>query len=108
MASFLLYSFIFWLCCLGWFLLIQKPIFILYNLKGHGSELHENSLVGVYLHGIRSDAIVASYLSAVPLIYGAIATVIPVLPFQPVMIAYTGIVALTLGLLTAADAALYP
>ena len=80
----------------------------MYNLKGHGSELHENSLVGVYLHGIRSDAIVASYLSAVPLIYGAIATVIPVLPFQPVMIAYTGIVALTLGLLTASDAALYP
>ncbi len=107
-ASFLAYAAAFWIGCMIWFMLIQKPIFMFYNRKGHEDALHADSILGVYTFGLRSDAIVSSYLTAIPLIIGALATMIPAIPFFWIMRGYIAVIALAMGLLTAGDAALYP
>ena len=108
MMSFLILATAFWLYCAAFFCVIQKPLFGLYNHKSMAPG--DNSLRNIsriYTHGFVSDAIVASYLTAVPLLLGALHTLLPYFNLLTLLIIYCAIAALAVGALVAADTALY-
>lgn len=108
MLTFLIIASAYWLLAMLWFAMVQKPIFCAYNRRGSSSPLSLRDIMAVYRHGIPTDAIISSYLAALPLLISLAATLIP--GFNPfwVLTAYNLIIAIALGLLTVADALLYP
>jgi len=94
-----------WNCL--YFLLVQKPLFMAVNSKASDGPVRGKDIRNVYRHGFVSDAIVSSYLSAVPLITITLRAMIPMGWFSPVMTAYNIIISLAVGLLTAGDTLLY-
>lgn len=108
MFSFIVISAIFWIFTAAWFLVVQKPVFALYNRRLSAGQLTAASLAGAWRHGFVSDAIVVSYLTALPLVAGALSTMVPAVAFTPVITVVSVIVSLAVGLLVTADAALYP
>lgn len=106
--SFTIISAIFWIFTAAWFVVVQKPIFAIYNRKQSSAPLTPASLAGAWRHGFVSDAIVSSYLTGLPLIAGALSTIVPAVGFMPVMTAVGIVTSLAVGLLVTADAALYP
>lgn len=94
-----------WNCL--YFLTVQKPLFMIVNGGGTGNRVGVSGLLSIYRHGFRSDAIVASYLSAMPLIAVTVRAMMPVGWFEPVMTVHNLLIALAIGLLTAGDTLLY-
>lgn len=96
-----------WLWAAIFFCLVQKPIFGLMNRRISASRVSFGDTLRVYRHGFVSDAIIASYLSAIPMLLGFVKVIWPGFPLGGVMIGYNIIVAIAMGLLTVADATLY-
>ncbi len=108
MFSFIIPALIYWVFSALWFVVIQKPLFGWYNRRSSSGPLALRDVAAVYRHGFVSDAIVASYMTAVPLVLGLISAMLPIVNFAAMLTAYNIVMALAIGLLTVADAALYP
>ena len=107
MFSFLSLAVACWTGALLWFAVVQKPLFGWYNRRSSAEPLTLRCAGAVYRHGFVSDAIVASYLAALPLLTGAACTLLPGASPHALLTAYNMLISLALGLLVAADTALY-
>lgn len=106
--TFIILTAAYWLTAAAWFELIQKPLFGLLNTRSSApGGLSGSSVRAAYRHGFVSDAIVASYLTAIPLIIGALATFIGQFPLLTVLGVYNVLIALAIGLIATSDALLY-
>lgn len=106
--TFIILTAAYWLTAAAWFELIQKPLFGLLNTRSSApGGLSGSSVRAAYRHGFVSDAIVASYLTAIPLIIGALATFIGRFPLLTVLGVYNALIALAIGLIATSDALLY-
>ena len=106
--TFIILTAAYWLTAAAWFELIQKPLFGLLNTRSSApGGLSARSVWAAYRHGFVSDAIVASYLTAIPLIIGAQATFIGRFPLLTVMSVYNALIAIVIGLIATSDALLY-
>lgn len=108
MFSFIIIAAVYWFFCAAWFSLVQKPIFGIYNRRESQTPLTDSDVAAVYSHGFVSDAIIASYLTAIPLVVGAVAMMIPAVPLHAILTGYNVIIAIAIGLLAVADTLLYP
>lgn len=105
--EFLPYAAAYWLLCCFYFLVVQKTLFALRNHGASAAAITGTDIAGVYRHGVRSDAIVASFLTAIPLLISAVAgTIGGCTPLVPLTI-YNAVAALAVGLATVADTVLY-
>lgn len=96
-----------WIWSTLFFWLIQKPVFSVVNLKSSSSKPLLADVVKIYRKGAVSDFIIASYLSAVPIIAGYIGIVFPSFNFNWILIPYAIIAGIAIGLITVGDTALY-
>lgn len=107
MFSFALASLAYWIFCLLWFSLIQKPIFGIYDRVCAQNTIKLSDILKVYRYGNVSDRIIASYLTTIPMIIGMIGTMTCGVGSQIAITSYNAILALAMGLLAVSDAALY-
>lgn len=105
--SFLVPALAYWLFCVAWFSIVQKPMFGFFNRKSARRNPGLKDIAAVYRHGNVSDRIIASYLTAIPLLAGAIGAVTSPFVAATVLTVYNVIIALALGLLVTADTVLY-
>ena len=93
--------------CFAIFLLIQKPVFLLYNWNHGTSAMSLADWGAVYYHGFAIDLASAGYLTALPLLLVWASLLLPRFRVVPWLKVYNLIVAICLALITTADAALY-
>lgn len=89
------------------FLLIQKPLFFLYNWSHGGSLCSVSDLVQIYRHGLRLDLATSAYLTAIPALLLAVKSFISRFDAVKIWRIYNIIIGILLGLITIADASLY-
>lgn len=107
MAKFLLFPLLYWLVCLLWFLLIQKPLFWLWNRRSTSRKISSADVLRVFRKGAISDCIIASYLTAIPLIATFVGSMTSAVNQATVITVYNVIISLVIGLLVVGDTALY-
>ncbi|MDE6782852.1 MAG: hypothetical protein K2J17_03920, partial [Paramuribaculum sp.] len=76
------------------------------NRKGRSCAISARNWLDTLRHGSRSDAIIASYLTALPLLISAAATCCGLNPFWPLTV-YFIIAGLVTGLISVGDSVLY-
>lgn len=108
MLSLILFIAVYFIGLLLYFQLIQRPLFVLYNRKADDTTIRAKDMWQMECHGLRSDIIVASYLTAIPLIAATVQAFIDTTFLPAFMIGYNIIAGLILGLGTVVDTALYP
>lgn len=89
------------------FLLIQKPLFMLYNWRKADLTQTRNELRGIYCHGLVLDMAAAGYLLLVPILLLAVAQVCANWPFAHVITIYNLVISLLLSLIVVTDTILY-
>lgn len=107
MFSFAIITLAYWVFCILWFSLVQKPIFGVYDRMCALQSIRVRDVLNVYFHGNISDCIIASYLSAIPLIISVVGVMTCGAGSQVAITAYNAIIAAAMGLLAISDAALY-
>lgn len=106
MFEFLAYSLAVWIWTTLFCLIVQKPLFLILNHKSHSGPVTAIHWLRTVRHGVRSDAIIASYLTALPLLISAVATCFAASPLW-ILVIYYIIAGVALGLLAVGDAVLY-
>lgn len=106
MFEFLAYSLAVWIWTTLFYLLVQKPLFLSLNHRSHSGVIIARNWLDTIRHGIRSDAIIASYLTALPLLISAVATCLGLNPFWLIAV-YFIIAGIAAGLIAVGDAVLY-
>lgn len=96
--------FIIFLCS---FLLIQKPLFLLYNWEQGTAAMSLGDWIDVYYNGLAIDLASAGYLTVFPLFLVWVSLLWSRFPTKFSLKVYNLIVAICLALITIADAALY-
>ena len=107
MTSILIFALAFWTLCLLFFMLIQKPIFSIVNRRCAKESISIRDIAEVYRHGTLTDAIVASYLTALPLIMVLVNTFTHGTWINWALLVYSAVIAVALGALTVSDTVLY-
>lgn len=107
MWDFIIFTAAYFALCTLFFCVLQKPLFGIYNRHSNTQRLSIRDINNVYTHGIRSDFIIASYLTAIPLLASTIYTLIPHFNIQTVLCIYNGIMALAISLIVMSDTILY-
>ena len=97
----------YYLLCLAVFLVIQKPVFLLYNWSHGTSACTMSNMFNIYYHGFAIDMASAGYLTAIPLLLVWASMLIPRFPLKSCIKVYNIIIAICLALIITADAALY-
>lgn len=92
----------YWLLAAAFFIVLQKPFFILSNNKKELKHLPD-----IIAHGAISDAIIASYLCAVPTVLLCACAIYPCAAIKTIFLVYNILSAILIGLITTADACLY-
>lgn len=95
------------LLCMGLFLCIQKPVFMIYNLLRGGTACTFGDLAGIYHHGLALDAATAAYLSVIPLGVLCLHLAFPAYNPRKTLLIYDGAIALLLSVVTLTDTCLY-
>ncbi len=93
--------------CLCLFLLLQKPIFLLYNWGHGGSLCAPSDWALLYYHGFALDLATAAYLTIIPLLLVAVHWFVPRFRAGRWLKAYDAVIALLLAVITVVDASLY-
>ena len=107
MTEYILFAVAFWCWCVLFFILIQKPLFLFLNRENCPEKITFSSYLQVIRHGFVSDAIVASYLCAVPLILGLIHFLFPSSNLSAMMLPYNILAAPAVAIISLGDAVLY-
>lgn len=107
MFGFALFTVIYFCYCVIFFELVQKPAFGAYNRVANTERLTAGDVRRVYSHGFVSDLIIASYLTAIPLLLSAIHTLIPFFSIGIVLTVYNVLVSLAVALICVSDTLLY-
>lgn len=88
------------------FLLIQKPLFLIFSLPDN-VQLSAPEVWHIYRHGLTLDLAACAYLSAIPLILYILSVWIPKLKTNRIFTVYNCMIAFVLALLIVADCVLY-
>lgn len=88
------------------FLLIQKPLFLIFSLPDN-VQLCASEVWHIYRHGLTLDLAACAYLAAIPLILYILSVWIPKLKVNRIFKIYNCIIAFALALLIVADCVLY-
>lgn len=107
MLYFLLYTTAFFILSVAYFALVQKPFFGLYNKAVMREKLSLSSIGQTYAHGVVSDFIIASYLTAIPMLVTGFHTLFPFFNLHVVLSVINAIIALIVALITVSDTLLY-
>lgn len=106
--SFLILPAAYFIFALIYFLLVQKPLFFMLNKGCNKQKVSAADVFQVYRHGIKSDFIIASYLSFIPLILSTLRQIGGhVINLDLLLLIYNSIIAVAVTLITCADAVLY-
>lgn len=89
------------------FLLVQKPIFILYNQSFLPADFSASDIWQIYLHGLRLDLATSAYLTAVPLLLVMAKQFSMRMDVFKIWKIYNTLMALLLAIITVVDASLY-
>lgn len=108
MFRLILYIATYFIGIVAFFQLIQRPLFILYNRKSVDGTITLRDFADMERHGLRSDLIVASYLTAIPLIVVTIQCFVKWQFLGGFMLVYSILAGILLGVATMADTGLYP
>lgn len=99
---------VFYFCfCVIFFEVIQKPLFCFYNRKSNMERPSLGDWRRIYSHGFVTDLIVASYLTAVPLLLVWIHSHLPYFNLYWLLTSYNVFLSLAVALIVVADVALY-
>ncbi len=107
MWEFILFTAAYFIFCTAFFCIFQKPLFGIYNRRSNAQTLQLRDVCDIYTHGIRSDFIIASYLTAIPLLLSTLYTVCPYFNIHTVLGVYNAITALAIALIVVSDTILY-
>lgn len=88
------------------FILVQRPLFLIYNAGSLPANWSVGDIVQIYLHGFTLDVASAGYLVALPCLM-AIASLFTGWHVRRAMLAYNVIAALLLAMITAGDTVMY-
>lgn len=97
----------YFIALLAIFLLVQKPIFLLYNHALIPEDFSIGELWQIYLHGLRLDIATAAYITAFPLLMVMAGQFSSRLKVFKVWKIYNIIIAFILAVITVVDASLY-
>lgn len=89
------------------FLLIQKPMFLLYNRQKANTAQTRHELRAIYRHGLLLDIAAVGYLQLIPILLLTVAQVYANWPFATVLAIYNFLIAIILALIVVADTVLY-
>lgn len=95
------------LACVVFFLILQRPLFCIYNRSLNTSRLSMKDVWMIYRYGYKTDLKVAAYLTMFPLLIVWIHAHFPLFNSYPVLLACDVLLALTVALATVADTVLY-
>ena len=107
MFGFVLFTVIYFCYCVLFFEVVQKPTFGLYNRVVNTENLTAGDIRQVYSHGFVSDLIIASYLTALPLLVSGLHTLLPCFNAGTVLLIYNIIISITVSLICVSDTLLY-
>jgi hypothetical protein len=95
--------FLFWLL----FFALTRGVFLLYHAR-LSQQLPGTTVLGTFVYGLRLDASVAAYMSAIPFLLFIVASLWgPRFPLQRIVSSYTAFIGTMLTLLVTADLELY-
>ena len=107
MEKYVLFIILYFGFILAFFELLQKPLFCLYNRSTNSAKMSLRDVWQVYSHGFVTDCIIASYLTAIPVLSVWAYSHYPFYNFQGWFIFYNAVIALAVSMLVVADVALY-
>lgn len=107
MFYFVIYTISFFLFCTLFFLILQKPFFGWHNRITTREKISCSDMRRVYSRGIVSDFIIASYLSALPMLLSGLHTLLPYFNLNIVLTVVNILLALVVALITVSDTLLY-
>ena len=107
MWEFILFTAAYFIFCTAFFCIFQKPLFGAYNRRSNAQRLQLHDVCDIYTHGIRSDFIIASYLTAIPLLVSTVYTLCPWFNVHTVLSVYNLLTALAIALIVVSDTILY-
>lgn len=96
----------FCLCCL-FFIVVQRPLFYLYNRSLNTDPVTRRDFKDIYRYGVRTDLKVGVYLTSVPVLLLWIFAHAPVFDVTSWLRAYDVVAVVLVTLLSVADTALY-
>lgn len=108
MFSFLVIAAFYWIGCAFWFQIVQKPAFGIHCRKLAVKPITLKTVADIYRNGFNTDAILASYLTAIPLLIATLRQLFPAFEILPILTVYNILVAPVIGLGSSADIVLYP
>ncbi len=107
MERFVLFIISYFGVCVLFFEMIQKPLFGFYNRRANREKMRVSDCMQIYSHGLVTDLIMASYLTALPLLLACVHVHLPYFNLYPWLTGCNVILSLVVGLITVADTALY-
>lgn len=107
MTSYLLYILLHFIVCVLFFVLLQRPAFIMVNKATSDEKITGSETVKITKAGLASDLAAAAYLTAPSLLVLWAHAHAPFFALNPVLLVCEGIVALIMSLITIADTVLY-
>lgn len=107
MLKLILIPLIFYASAVMLFTLIQRPMFTAYNRKSNKGNIRFNDILHIFKYGVKTDFIVASYLTAIPLLLCCAQAFIPAAFLKTALMAYIIIISLIISLIMLADTLLY-
>lgn len=93
--------------CVAFFLIIQRPLFCIYNRALNTSTMRIRDWWKIYRHGYKTDLKVAAYLTMFPLLIVWVHAHFPIFNSYPALLACDAVLALSVALATVADTVLY-
>lgn len=107
MERFILFVICYLVACLLFFGLVQRPLFCFYNRSTNAERMTWRDLRRIYAYGFATDLIVASYVTAIPLLSVWLFAELPGAWLSGWLTGYNIVMSVVVALLVVADTALY-
>ncbi len=107
MLSIIVYVAFYFCAVLFLFCCVQRPLFMAYNLSLNTEVISRHAVAAIYRHGIVTDRIAASYITAISLLTIILHTYLPMFCLQTVLTVENLLLAMVVSLITVSDTVLY-
>lgn len=107
MIHYLLFLISYYVAWVLYFMVIQRPLFIYWNRRSAKGPIPAADIRKIFSFGLKTDFIVASYLTALPLLAATVQMFVSTGFMPAFMTVYNIVMALLVGLMVIADTVLY-
>lgn len=108
MLAYLSFVSLYFLFTLLWFSIIQRPLFTFYNTRSNTSGRLTPAVLGrIAAYGVRTDAIAAVYLTAIPAVMAVAGAFIPAFDLRFAVKVYSIVMSVAVGIVAGSDTVLY-